>query len=72
MWRTSFFSDYDVLARSQESVMNQQDRIEFFKTQLEIAKRDFPSNSEEVRVANVNYERALRDRTEEGDTRTRS
>jgi hypothetical protein len=52
--------------------MNQQDRIEFFKTQLEIAKRDFPSNSEEVRVANVNYERALRDRTEEGDTRTRS
>lgn len=61
-----------MLAWSQASVMNQQDRIEFFKSQLDIAKRDFPSNSEEVRVANVNYERALGDTTEEGDTRTRS
>jgi hypothetical protein len=69
MSRTSSFPDSDVFAQSQESVMNQQEKIEFFKSQLERAKRDFPSNSEEVRVADVNYERALRDGTEEGDTR---
>jgi hypothetical protein len=52
--------------------MNQQEKVEFFKNELERAKRNFPSNSQEVHAAEMNYKRAVDDGPEEGNTRIAS
>jgi hypothetical protein len=41
--------------------MNPQEKAQFFDHQLDVTKQSFPTDSEEVRVAKQNYERALKE-----------